>query len=268
MRATARAATTRTSRDRRIANSAMRSNTGCLLRCSSVKGESVGRTGVGTMRRGAPAPRRRGRGPRSSSPGTTLVRQGLLWQEEIYLTVSDSLVRSFCQGYVPGRFQGDPRQVQLLRALWARHHVRGTGHEAKSFNHHEVGEPTLTYDSFTVDSATDRQLVADRAEPSPAAFPGRPGAARHGGRRAARLGPGDRPLGGCDGPCPGCSDGSATRGTRRSARTPDAGRRTPDAGRRTPDGWRIVREHNSSEVLPAGSPDGVLGAGPRRARSA
>jgi ketosteroid isomerase-like protein len=30
---------------------------------------------------------------------------------------------------------------------------------------------------------------------------------------------------------------------------------------RTPDGWRIVREHNSSEVLPAGDLDGRFGDG-------
>ncbi|TMU98626.1 nuclear transport factor 2 family protein [Streptomyces sp. DASNCL29] len=28
--------------------------------------------------------------------------------------------------------------------------------------------------------------------------------------------------------------------------------------RRTPDGWRIVREHNSAKVLPAGELDGIL----------
>ncbi|MFD0305751.1 YybH family protein [Streptomyces sp. NPDC127119] len=32
--------------------------------------------------------------------------------------------------------------------------------------------------------------------------------------------------------------------------------------RRTPDGWRIVREHNSTKVLPAGDLDGVLRVGP------
>ncbi|MEU9188076.1 hypothetical protein AB0D14_26760 [Streptomyces sp. NPDC048484] len=34
-------------------------------------------------------------------------------------------------------------------------------HEAKSFHHHQVGELTLTYDSFTVDGATDQQQRAD-----------------------------------------------------------------------------------------------------------
>ncbi|MFJ2260748.1 helix-turn-helix transcriptional regulator [Streptomyces sp. NPDC087844] len=55
-----------------------------------------------------------------------------------------------------------------FRALWARHDVRGKGHEAKSFHHHEVGELTLTYDSFTVDSAPDQQLVVYQAEPGSA----------------------------------------------------------------------------------------------------
>ncbi|MFH8467885.1 helix-turn-helix transcriptional regulator [Streptomyces sp. NPDC017991] len=55
-----------------------------------------------------------------------------------------------------------------FRALWARHDVRGKGHEAKSFHHHEVGELTLTYDSFTVDSAADQQLVVYQAEPGSA----------------------------------------------------------------------------------------------------
>ncbi|MGW6009367.1 helix-turn-helix transcriptional regulator [Streptomyces sp. NPDC055210] len=74
-----------------------------------------------------------------------------------------------------GDLVNDPRLTELVgelslkspefRALWARHDVRGKGHEAKSFNHHEVGELTLTYDSFTVDSATDQQLVVYQAEP-------------------------------------------------------------------------------------------------------
>ncbi|WP_461011569.1 helix-turn-helix transcriptional regulator [Streptomyces capparidis] len=55
-----------------------------------------------------------------------------------------------------------------FRTLWARHDVRGKAHEAKSFNHHHVGELTLTYDSFTVDSAADQQLVVYQAEPGSA----------------------------------------------------------------------------------------------------
>ncbi|MFE9681898.1 helix-turn-helix transcriptional regulator [Streptomyces sp. NPDC006285] len=52
-----------------------------------------------------------------------------------------------------------------FRRLWSRHDVRGKAHEAKSFNHRQVGELTLTYDSFTVDSATDQQLIVYQAEP-------------------------------------------------------------------------------------------------------
>ncbi|MEU4013334.1 helix-turn-helix transcriptional regulator [Streptomyces pseudogriseolus] len=53
---------------------------------------------------------------------------------------------------------------QEFRGLWARHDVRGKAHEAKSLHHHQVGELTLTYDSFTVDSARDQQLVVYQAE--------------------------------------------------------------------------------------------------------
>ncbi|WP_249998633.1 helix-turn-helix transcriptional regulator [Actinoplanes sp. M2I2] len=52
-----------------------------------------------------------------------------------------------------------------FRRLWARHDVRGKTHEAKQFRHHQVGELTLTYDSLTVDGATDQQLVVYQAEP-------------------------------------------------------------------------------------------------------
>ncbi|MFF5176620.1 helix-turn-helix transcriptional regulator [Micromonospora sp. NPDC000316] len=52
-----------------------------------------------------------------------------------------------------------------FRRLWARHDVRGKTHEAKLFNHHDVGELTLTYDSLTVDGATGQQLIIYQAEP-------------------------------------------------------------------------------------------------------
>lgn len=77
-----------------------------------------------------------------------------------------------------GDLMNDPRLTELVgelslkspefRNLWARHDVRGKAHEAKSFNHHQVGELTLTYDSFTVDSATDQQLIVYQAEPGSA----------------------------------------------------------------------------------------------------
>ncbi|WP_413755292.1 helix-turn-helix transcriptional regulator [Streptomyces sp. MMBL 11-3] len=55
-----------------------------------------------------------------------------------------------------------------FRELWARYDVRGKAREAKSFNHEQVGELTLTYDSFTVDSAPDQQLIVYQAEPGSA----------------------------------------------------------------------------------------------------
>ncbi|WP_128375197.1 helix-turn-helix transcriptional regulator [Streptomyces cavernae] len=77
-----------------------------------------------------------------------------------------------------GDLVNDPKLTELVgelslkspefRKLWARHDVRGKAHEAKSFNHHQVGELTLTYDSFTVDSATDQQLIVYQAEPGSA----------------------------------------------------------------------------------------------------
>lgn len=77
-----------------------------------------------------------------------------------------------------GNLTNDPRLTELVgelslkspefRSLWARHDVRGKAHEAKCFNHHQVGELTLTYDSFTVDSATDQQLIVYQAEPGSA----------------------------------------------------------------------------------------------------
>jgi transcriptional regulator with XRE-family HTH domain len=55
-----------------------------------------------------------------------------------------------------------------FRRLWARHDVRGKAHEAKRFHHAQVGDLTLTYDSLTVDGATDQQLVVYQAEPGSA----------------------------------------------------------------------------------------------------
>ncbi|MFD7656287.1 helix-turn-helix transcriptional regulator [Actinosynnema sp. NPDC059797] len=77
-----------------------------------------------------------------------------------------------------GDLVDDPRLTELIgelslkspefRELWARHDVRGKAREAKSFDHHQVGGLTLTYDSFTVDDAPDQQLVVYQAEPGSA----------------------------------------------------------------------------------------------------
>jgi transcriptional regulator with XRE-family HTH domain len=52
-----------------------------------------------------------------------------------------------------------------FRRLWARHDVRTKTHEAKRFCHREVGELTLGYESFTVNSAPGQQLLIYQAEP-------------------------------------------------------------------------------------------------------
>ncbi|MGW4735095.1 helix-turn-helix transcriptional regulator [Streptomyces shenzhenensis] len=101
-----------------------------------------------------------------------------------------------------GDLMDDPRLTELIgelslkspefRTLWARHDVRGKAHEAKRFNHHQVGELTLTYDSFTVDNARHQQLVVYQAEPGSAsrqalALLGTVGADLPGANSATRL---------------------------------------------------------------------------------
>ncbi|KAA2253834.1 helix-turn-helix domain-containing protein [Solihabitans fulvus] len=49
--------------------------------------------------------------------------------------------------------------------LWARHDVRTKTTEAKRFRHPLVGELTLRYEAFTVNSAPGQQLVVYQAEP-------------------------------------------------------------------------------------------------------
>jgi hypothetical protein len=73
-----------------------------------------------------------------------------------------------------GDMMNDPWLTELVdelcqkspefQRMWARHDVRSKAHEAKYFNHPQVGEMTLTYDSFTVDGATDQQLIVYQAE--------------------------------------------------------------------------------------------------------
>ncbi|GAA3359287.1 helix-turn-helix transcriptional regulator [Saccharopolyspora gregorii] len=74
----------------------------------------------------------------------------------------------------------DPRLVELVGELslhspefvrlWARHDVRRKAHESKRFFHRQVGEMTLSYETFSVHSAPGQQLMVYRAEPgSPSA---------------------------------------------------------------------------------------------------
>lgn len=52
-----------------------------------------------------------------------------------------------------------------FRRLWARHDIRRKRHETKRLRHPVVGELTLHYESFTVNSDPGRQLVVYQAEP-------------------------------------------------------------------------------------------------------
>lgn len=57
-----------------------------------------------------------------------------------------------------------------FRRLWARHDIRQKTAETKMFRHPQVGELTLSYEAFTVNSAPGQQLVVYHAEPgSPSA---------------------------------------------------------------------------------------------------
>lgn len=72
-----------------------------------------------------------------------------------------------------GTDHDDPRLVQTIGELslnspefcrlWARHDIRQKTHEMKRFRHPLVGELTLEYESLTVNSAPDQQLVVYQA---------------------------------------------------------------------------------------------------------
>jgi hypothetical protein len=69
----------------------------------------------------------------------------------------------------------DPDLIELVgelsaksepfRRLWARHDIRQKTHEVKRFGHPVVGDLTLRYESFTVNSAPGQHLVVYQAEP-------------------------------------------------------------------------------------------------------
>lgn len=72
----------------------------------------------------------------------------------------------------------DPRTVELVaelstgselfRRLWQEQHVRGKTRDAKRFRHPDVGDLTLTYQTFDVRAAPGQQLVVYQAEPGSA----------------------------------------------------------------------------------------------------
>lgn len=79
-----------------------------------------------------------------------------------------------------GTDQDDPHLIEVVGELsvksesfgrlWARHDIRRKRHETKRFRHPVVGELTLHYESFTVNSAPGQQLVVYQADPgSPSA---------------------------------------------------------------------------------------------------
>ncbi|MFI1096924.1 helix-turn-helix domain-containing protein [Streptomyces sp. NPDC020917] len=53
--------------------------------------------------------------------------------------------------------------------MWARHEVRAKSAATKRFHHHAVGDLTLGFETFSVNSAPGQHLVVYRAEPGSAA---------------------------------------------------------------------------------------------------
>nr|WP_095871172.1 helix-turn-helix transcriptional regulator [Streptomyces sp. TLI_235] len=74
-----------------------------------------------------------------------------------------------------GRDRDDPRLVALVgelalqshdfRVLWARHDVQGKAAGAKLLHHPQVGDLELHYETLTVNSAPEQQLVVYQAAP-------------------------------------------------------------------------------------------------------
>jgi transcriptional regulator with XRE-family HTH domain len=87
--------------------------------------------------------------------------------------VARDAVAGFRHGY--GQSPGDPRiravLAELLDAspdfadIWTRHDARGKTAQAKRFRHPEVGEMTLTMQTFDVRSSPGQELVVYHAEP-------------------------------------------------------------------------------------------------------
>jgi transcriptional regulator with XRE-family HTH domain len=77
-----------------------------------------------------------------------------------------------------GSDPGDPKIAGLVdeltqesadfRRIWARHDVKVKTGDVKRFRHPEVGELTLTYETFSVNSAPGQQLLVYQADPGSA----------------------------------------------------------------------------------------------------
>ncbi|AUY48275.1 helix-turn-helix transcriptional regulator [Streptomyces sp. CB01881] len=59
-----------------------------------------------------------------------------------------------------------------FRVLWARHEVHGKSGGSKRFRHPQVGDLDLRYETFTVNSAPEQQLVVYQAAADPASAEG------------------------------------------------------------------------------------------------
>ena len=89
----------------------------------------------------------------------------------------DEVARNSTAGFrmAHGRAPGDPRVRAVLtgllegspefRELWAHHDARGKALDRKRFRHADVGELTLTMQTFDVRSAPGQELVVYHAEP-------------------------------------------------------------------------------------------------------
>ncbi|MFF2040891.1 helix-turn-helix domain-containing protein [Kitasatospora sp. NPDC058170] len=59
-----------------------------------------------------------------------------------------------------------------FRVLWARHEVHGKSGGSKKFRHPQIGDLDLRYETFTVNSAPEQQLVVYQAAPDPGSAEG------------------------------------------------------------------------------------------------
>ncbi|GAA2824717.1 helix-turn-helix transcriptional regulator [Kitasatospora aburaviensis] len=59
-----------------------------------------------------------------------------------------------------------------FRVLWARHEVHGKSGGAKRFRHPQIGDLDLTFETFTVNSSPEQQLVVYQAAPGTASAEG------------------------------------------------------------------------------------------------
>jgi hypothetical protein len=71
-----------------------------------------------------------------------------------------------------------------FRRIWDRHDVRVRTNESIRYRHHEVGEITLLFETFAINSSPGQNLVIGRAEPG---SPSERALSRLSARRRSRL---------------------------------------------------------------------------------